>query len=53
MSKLAARRFGDRLLVAGDPENPVQVQLSLADLTVAQIDALERFATALVEARQG
>lgn len=51
ISKSAARRFGERLLVAGDAENPVQVlhqQISLAELSSAQLDALEHFAAAVI-----
>ena len=51
MSKLAPRRYGDRLLVAGEPENPVRVlheQVSLDRLTPEQLDALENLARAML-----
>ena len=54
-SKLVPRRYGDRLLVAGDAENPVQLmhqQVSLADLSVEQLDALDKFTQSVSEARQ-
>ena len=54
-SKLVPRRYGDRLLVAGDAENPVQLmhqQVSLADLSVEQLDALDKFTQSMIEARQ-
>ena len=44
MSKLAPKRYGDRLLVAGDADNPVEMlhkQVSLSELTIEQLDALE------------
>ena len=56
LSKLAPRRFGERLLVGSDPEAPVQVlhkQVSLSSLSNDQLDALERFAAAMIEAQQG
>ena len=55
MSKLAPRRYGDRLLVAGDSDSPLQVlhkQVSLKELTDDQLDALERFTAALLEEKQ-
>jgi hypothetical protein len=54
LSTLAPKRWGDRLLVAGDAENPVQhlhAQISLANLSATQLAALEQFTTALIEAR--
>ena len=54
MSKLAPKRYGERLLVAGDAENPLQVkQVSLSSLSSDQLDALERFTAAMIEAQQG
>jgi hypothetical protein len=53
MSKLLPKRYGDRLLVAGDAENPLQVlhqQVSLVDLTNDQLDALDKFTRSLSEA---
>ena len=55
MSKLLPKRYGDRLLVAGDAENPLQVlhqQVSLVDLTNDQLDALDKFTRSLSEAKQ-
>ena len=55
MSKLAPRRYGDRLLHSGDPENPLRVmhqQVSLENLTDDQLDALDKFTRTLVEVRQ-
>jgi hypothetical protein len=55
LSKLAPRRYGDGLLHAGDPENPVQVmhaQVSLENLSVAQLDALEKAAASKAARRQ-
>jgi len=46
LSKLAPTRYGDRLLVAGDPASPIQhlhQQVSLADLPNDALDALELF----------
>ena len=51
LSKLAPKRFGDRLLVAGDAENPIQHlhrQVSLADLSNHQIDALMVFCDRMI-----
>jgi transposase-like protein len=55
MSKLLPKRYGDRLLVAGDAENPLQVlhaQASLDNLPSETLEALERFTLSIVEARQ-
>src|SRR4030081_1221752 len=55
MSKLLPKRYGDRLLVAGDAENPLQVlhqQVSLVDLTDVQLEALDKFTRSLSEAKQ-
>ena len=52
MSKLAPRRYGDRLLHAGDPEHPMRIvhqQVSIEELSAEQLEALDRFATALIE----
>jgi Bacteriophage Sf6, terminase small subunit-like len=54
MSKLAPRRYGDRLLHSGDPENPLRVmhqQVSLENLTDDQLEALDKFTQSLVEAK--
>jgi hypothetical protein len=56
MSKLAPRRYGERLLHSGDPENPLRVmhqQVSLENLTEDQLAALEKFTQSLVEAKSG
>ena len=55
-SKIAPRRYGERLLVAGDAENPLQVmhqQVSLNELTDDQLEALERFTATLLQDRKG
>ena len=55
MSKLAPRRYGDRLLLAGEAENPIRVlyeQVSLDNLSPGQLDALEAFALAMQQ-KQG
>jgi hypothetical protein len=52
MSKLIPKRYGDRLLVAGDAENPLHVlhqQAHLNDLTYEQLDALDRFTALIVD----
>ena len=49
MSKLAPKRYGERLLHASDPDNPIQVlhqQVSLDHLTPEQLHALEHFVNA-------
>ena len=55
MSKLAARRYGDRLLVAGEAENPIRVlheQVSLDRLTLhEQLDALQNLAKTMLQKR--
>jgi len=55
MSKLGPRRYGDRLLVAGEAENPLRVlheQVSVERLSSDQLSALEAFATAMLQ-KQG
>ena len=52
MSKLGPRRYGDRLLVAGEAENPLRVlheQVSVERLSSDQLSALEAFAQAMVQ----
>jgi hypothetical protein len=52
MSKLAPRRYGDRLLVAGEAESPIRVlheQVSLDRLTPEQLDALENLSRAMLQ----
>jgi hypothetical protein len=54
MSKLAPRKYGDRLLVAGDAENPLRVlheQVSVERLSSNQLSALEVFAQAMLVTR--
>jgi hypothetical protein len=41
LSKLAPTKYGDRLLVAGDPANPIQLLHKQASLDVLSGDALE------------
>ena len=51
LSKMAPTRFGDRLLVAGDPANPIQhlhKTGSLDELTKDQLDALEVFCSRIM-----
>jgi hypothetical protein len=51
MSKLAPRKFSDRLLVAGEAENPLRVlheQVSVEKLSADQLDALQAFALAML-----
>jgi hypothetical protein len=51
MSKLAPRRYGDKVQIGGDPENPVQImhrEVSLSDLSDTQLDALQRFTQSLL-----
>jgi hypothetical protein len=55
MSKLLPKRYGDRLLVAGDAENPLQFlhqQVSVEDLSNEQLEALDRFTQSLIGAKQ-
>lgn len=50
MSKIAFRRYGDKLIHAGDPENPIQVLHKAARIETLlphELDALDAF----VEAR--
>lgn len=54
MSKLLPKRYGDRLLVAGDAENPLQVlhaQASLDNLSNEALVALDKFTRSLTEAK--
>jgi hypothetical protein len=51
MSKLAPRRYGDKLQIGGDPESPLQImhrEVSLSDLSEAQLDALQNFTHSLL-----
>jgi hypothetical protein len=53
MARLNPARYGDRVQLAGDPENPVRhvVDLDLAQLTEVELAALERFADARIAAK--
>jgi hypothetical protein len=56
MSKLAPKRYGERLLHASDPDNPIQVlhrNVSLEVLSPAQLDLLERFTDAALASKAG
>jgi hypothetical protein len=49
MSKLHPARYGDKVQVAGDPDNPVRHMVGVIDLTQLsgpELDALERFTDA-------
>jgi hypothetical protein len=49
MSKLAYRRYGDKLIHSGDPENPIQVMHRAArvgDLSPVELEALDLFTRA-------
>ena len=51
MSKLAPRRYGDKVQISGDPASPLQVmhrEVSLETLSDTQLDALERFTQSLL-----
>jgi len=56
LSKLKPDRYGlDRLLVLGDQANPVHhlhKTVSVADLTDAQLDALQTFCQRMLDAKQ-
>jgi hypothetical protein len=53
MPKVSPRRYGERLLHAGDPDNPVRVvhQQVFKELTEEQLAALERFAQVTLHAQ--
>jgi hypothetical protein len=51
MSKIAPRRYGDKMQIGGDPESPLLImhrQASLETLTDAQLQALEHFTRSLL-----
>jgi hypothetical protein len=51
MSKLAPRRYGDKVQIAGDPESPLLVmhrEVSLSELTDTQLEALQHFTQSLL-----
>ncbi len=51
MSKIAPRRYGDKVQIGGDVDSPLRImyqQTSLEDLTVVQLGALEGFALSLL-----
>lgn len=50
MSKLHPGKYGDKVTVAGDAENPLQHVVRALDLTKLELDALERFADARLAA---
>ena len=55
MSKLGPRRYGDRLLVAGEAENPLRVlheQVSVERLSSDQLDSLQAFTQAMLTKQQ-
>jgi hypothetical protein len=50
MSKVS-RHYSDKVQISGDPESPLQVmhrQVSVSELTDAQLDALDRFTRSLL-----
>ena len=50
MSKVS-RHYGDKVQIAGDPDSPLQVmhrEVSLENLSDAQLDALQRFTQSLL-----
>jgi hypothetical protein len=54
-SKVVPRRYGDRLLVAGEAENPLQVlhqSVSLDHLSVAELEEVEAFTLRMIAAQQ-
>lgn len=55
MSRIVPKKWGDRLLVAGEADSPIQhlhKQVNLSDLSEAQLGALENFTKSLlVEAK--
>ena len=51
MSRIVPKEWGDRLLVAGDVEAPIQhlhKQVQLSDLSDVQLDALDKFTKSLL-----
>lgn len=53
MSKFFARRYGDKIQVAGDPENPLRVMheaVAIERLSPLELDAIEQLARARLEA---
>jgi hypothetical protein len=57
MSRIVPKKWGDRLLVAGEADSPIQhlhKQVNLSDLSEAQLGALENFTKSLlIDATQG
>jgi hypothetical protein len=54
ISKINPARYGDKVQVAGDPDNPVRHMVGLADLSRLsdpELDALERFTDARLAAK--
>jgi transposase-like protein len=55
MSRIVPKKWGDRLLVAGEVDSPIyhlHKQVQLSDLSDAQLDALDNFTQSLLEANQ-
>lgn len=55
MSKLVPKKYGDRIVHAGDQDAPIQHivgRLELERLSEAELDALERFANARIAATE-
>jgi hypothetical protein len=55
MSKLVPKKYGDRIVHAGDQDAPIQHivgRLELERLSEAELDALERFADARLAATE-
>ena len=54
MSKLHPQRYGEKVQVAGDPDNPIHHTIGVVDLSRLsgpELDALERFADARLAAQ--
>jgi len=54
MSKLHPQRYGDKVQVGGDPDNPIRHTvgvIDLAHLSGPELDALERFTDARLAAK--
>jgi hypothetical protein len=51
MSRIVPKKWGDRLLVAGDVDSPIHhlhKQVNLSDLSDAQLDTLDKFTQSLL-----
>src|SRR5262249_8984056 len=54
MSKLSPRRFGNKLELSGDPEQPLQVlhkEVNLAERTDQQLEVMDRFCQWLIDGK--